>query len=166
MTYPEITFLSLGSNLGKRKASIQQALINLTDKGIQVESVSSFYETEPVGDSGHPAYVNIVCRARTALTSREILENCQKIERDLGRKNKGDRQPRSIDIDILFHGDRQVSTSRLTIPHPELGNRNFVLIPLKEICPDFINPVTGKHIDDMIRLCRDSSWVHRLSTTF
>ena len=162
MNYPEIIFLSLGSNLGERKKNILAALDRLSGKGINLKTVSSFYETESVGDISHPAYINIVCRATTSLSPYALLDQCQEVERNLGRKRKGDRSPRCIDIDILFYGEKQISTSCLTAPHPELHKRNFVLVPLKEICPEFINPVTGEHIDEMIEKCTDKSWVSQL----
>ena len=161
MTKSSTVFLSLGSNLGRRREIIGKALEMLSARGVGISSISSFYETEPVGDAGLPLFINIVCRAATCLNPLELLETCQEVEWNLGRLSKGDQAPRPIDIDILFFNDRKIETLRLTVPHRDLHKRNFVLLPLKEISPDFVNPVTGEHIDEMIEKCEDRSWVIR-----
>jgi len=155
-------FLSLGSNLGKRKKNILQALDLLSQHEVSIDTVSPFFETEPVGDSAHPLFLNIVCRASTQLPPYRLLEACQEVEWNLGRNRKGDHSPRCIDIDILFYSDLVLSSSLLKIPHPELGRRNFVLLPLREMDQDFVNPITGEKIDEMIERCEDESWVRIL----
>ena len=152
-------FLSLGSNLGDRKTNIQSALRRLEDSGVRPVSISSFYETEPVGDLNQPEFINIVCSVNTSLSPFELLDLCQEIERISGRKNKGDSSPRCLDIDILLYGNRSISSPGLTVPHPRMYRRNFVLIPLREIQPEFVNPGTGQGIDQLIKENGDPSWV-------
>lgn len=154
-------FLSLGSNLGDREKNIRSALEKLEEGGVAMLSVSSFYETEPVGNRDHPPFINIVCKVETSLSPFDLLNLCQEIERSSGRRNKGDGSPRVIDIDILIHGESRIFTPRLTLPHPGIYRRNFVLIPLREIEPGFINPETGQGIDQLIRESGDCSWVKK-----
>lgn len=152
-------FLSLGSNLGDRKKNIQSALKRLGSSGVKAVSVSSFYETEPVGGREQPAYINIVCVVETTLSPFELLDLCLKIEKISGRTSKSDSAPRCIDIDLLLHGNARISSRRLTVPHPRMYRRNFVLIPLREIRPQFMSPKTGQGIDQLIKKCGDRSWV-------
>ena len=152
-------FLSLGSNMGDRKKNISSALRNLEEAGVSMLSVSSFYETEPLGNRDQPPFINIVCKAETSLSPFDLLELCQKIEIISGRTKKGDGSPRVIDIDILQQENTSISSERLTLPHPAMYRRNFVLIPLREIEPGFINPETGQGIDQLIRESGDTSWV-------
>lgn len=155
--------LSLGSNLGDRKKHIKSALKKLEASGLKILSVSSYYETEPVGKPGQPPFINIVCRAETSHSPFVLLDICQEIETVSGRMNKGDGSPRTIDIDILMHGKAKISTQRLTLPHPGMYLRNFVLIPLREIHPEFVDPDTGQGIDQLILESEDHSWVKRSS---
>ena len=151
--------LSLGSNLGDRKANIHSALRKLGDSGVNLVSISSFYETEPVGDLDQPEFMNIVCAANTSIPPFKLLDLCQEIEKISGREKKGDSSPRCLDIDILLYGNRIIYSPRLTLPHPRMYRRNFVLIPLREIQPEFVNPVTGLGIDQLIKESGDKSWV-------
>ena len=162
MNYTDV-FLSLGSNLGNRKQNISAALEQLEDSGVNLVSVSSYYETEPVGDRDQPAYINITCRVETKLSPFELLDLCQKTEKISGRTSKGDSASRCLDIDILLHGSTSISSRRLTIPHPRMFRRNFVLVPLKEIHPGFVNPETGQGIDQLVEESGDKSWVKKTS---
>jgi len=151
--------LSLGSNLGPRAENIREALRKLEESGVRIISVSSLYETEPVGAPGQPDYINAVCRAETELPPLSLLELCQAIERGAGRTRKGDGSPRCIDIDILVHGEAEMDGPGLTLPHPGMYRRRFVLVPLREILPGFRQPGSGKDIDRLIEECGDPSWV-------
>lgn len=151
--------LSLGSNLGDRKDNINSALGLLEMSGAGMSSVSSFYETEPVGNRDQPDYLNIACIAETGLSPFYLLDLCLLIEKKGGRSVKGEMSPRRIDIDILQFGEIEVRSSRLTLPHPEMHRRRFVLIPLQEIMPDFTHPISGKHIRLLLEECGDRSWV-------
>ena len=141
-----IAYLSLGSNLGEREANLRQALALLSPEATPAD-VSSIYETEPVGHKEQPLFLNMVCRICTNLPPEELLCLAKDIEAKMGRaSSKQINSPRPIDIDILFYNDKIVETQNMTIPHPRLQDRAFVLIPLTEIAPDFIHPKLGKSI--------------------
>lgn len=159
MSQPTTTFLSLGSNLGEKIHNLQSALENLKSGGLAIDAVSSFYATEPVGARDQPEYINLACSGTTSLSPFELLDLCQRIERQTGRTNKGDHSPRLIDIDILYFGLIQVESKRLSIPHPRMLQRRFVLVPLKEIAPRLIDPSNHKSIDQLIFECADNSRV-------
>jgi len=141
-----IAYLCLGSNLGEREANLRQALTLLSLK-VTLDEVSSIYETEPVGYKQQPLFLNLVCRITTNLPPEELLHLAKDIETRMGRVPSGQmNSPRPIDIDILFYDNKNMETQDLTIPHPRLKNRAFVLIPLAEIAPDLIYPKLGKSI--------------------
>lgn len=140
-----IAYLGLGSNLGEREENLCQALALLSAK-VNVEEVSSVYETNPVSYQEQPLFLNMVCRIATDLPPNELLHLAKDIETRMGRIPSFPNAPRIIDIDILFYEDRIMSTQHLTIPHPRLQVRAFVLLPLAEIAPDLIHPELGKSI--------------------
>ncbi len=157
-----LAYLSLGSNLGERRTHLSRALSRLAQDENQIGSCSSLYETEPVDLVAQPAFLNLVCSLQTPFGPEELLRHCQAIETDLGRRRSTPKGPRVIDIDLLFFADRLVSTPALTIPHPSLQNRRFVLEPLAEIAPNFRDPRTGDSIRMLLERCPDRSWVHRV----
>jgi 2-amino-4-hydroxy-6-hydroxymethyldihydropteridine diphosphokinase len=130
-------YLSLGSNVGDRKANLRRAVDALAGHRVEVEAVSSIYETEPVGEVlDQPEFLNAAARVRTGLEPVQLLDVCKAIEAEEGRMFGGPRHaPRTIDIDLLLLGELELSTVRLTIPHPELTARRFVLVPLLELDP-------------------------------
>ena len=132
-----IGYLGLGSNVGDREAQLTRALEELSARGVVVEATSSLYETEPVGEIlDQPDFLNAAARVRTALTPEDLLDLCKAIEAEHGRELGGPRHgPRPIDIDLLLLGDIEMSTERLTLPHPEVTSRRFVLEPLLELDP-------------------------------
>lgn len=134
-------FLSLGSNLGDRLNNLKEA-VNIIGRyaGVSVERVSSVYETGPVGEVEQDNFYNVVVEIRTGLTARGLLELAQIVERALKRERKIRWGPRIIDVDILLYGDVFVSEQDLVVPHPEMKNRAFVLIPLIEIAPEIKLP--------------------------
>lgn len=134
-------YLSLGSNLGDRERKLQGALVALASIA-RVRTVSSIFETEPVGEKDQPAFLNLAAAVETDLRPTALLGAIKRIERDLGRTRTFRWGPRAIDIDILLYGDLQIETPSLSIPHRELANRAFVLVPLAEIAPDAIDPVS------------------------
>ena len=132
----EKLYLSLGSNLGDRAENLNRAIALIGERVGEVQRVSSFIETEPWGfESKHP-FLNAACLVLTTLSPEECLKATQQIERELGRKRKsrnGVYHDRPIDIDLLMYGDLALSTPRLTLPHPRMKERDFVMIPLREI---------------------------------
>lgn len=154
-------FLSLGSNLGKKKENLKQALLLLQKSGVLVVKKSSFYETGPSGVKNQPFFLNICVQAKTDLQPDELLQVCKKIEKRLGRKKRQKWGPREIDIDILFYGRRIITEKDLQIPHPRLPERKFVLVPLVEIAPNLIHPVLEKSVKQLLRKCRDKGIVRK-----
>ncbi len=135
-------YLGLGSNLGDRESHLRRAIEDLRGHGVTVESVSSLYETEPVGEIlDQPDFLNAAIRIRTSLAPEELLDLCKAIEAEHGRAFGGPRHgPRPIDIDLLLLGDLELHTERLQLPHPEMSSRRFVLAPLLELDADLALP--------------------------
>ncbi|MCX5655501.1 MAG: 2-amino-4-hydroxy-6-hydroxymethyldihydropteridine diphosphokinase, partial [Planctomycetota bacterium] len=131
-------YLGLGANLGDRRAGLEAALAALrSHPRIRVQAVSSFIDTDPVGGPpGQPVYLNVAARIETDLAPEELLAECKRIERALGRREGPRWGPRPVDLDILLYGDRIVDEPDLIIPHIGLRERRFVLAPLAEIAPD------------------------------
>ena len=142
-------YLALGSNLGDRMSNLASAVERLSRK-ITIKKISSVYETEPVYYEEQPLYLNAALCAVTELDPFELLRFVKSIESDLGRKPSFRNAPRLIDIDILFYGDQVIETSELTIPHPRLAERAFVLVPLAEIAPRLVHPVLQKRVSELL----------------
>jgi 2-amino-4-hydroxy-6-hydroxymethyldihydropteridine diphosphokinase len=130
-------YLGLGSNVGDRAAHLRAAIAMLGERGVEVEAVSSAYETEPVGEVLDQAdFLNAAIRIRTELEPEELLDLCKAIEAERGRALDAPRHsPRPLDVDLLLLGDLELTTARLTLPHPEVTSRRFVLAPLLELDP-------------------------------
>lgn len=135
-------YLGLGSNVGDRAAHLRAAIAMLGERGVEVEAVSSAYVTEPVGEVlDQPDFLNAAIRIRTELQPEELLDVCKAIEAERGRDFGSPRHsPRPLDVDLLLLGDLELSTDRLTLPHPEVTSRRFVLAPLLELDPDLALP--------------------------
>lgn len=128
-------YLALGSNMGDRKRNIDLALIELEGIGVKIEKISSLIETDPAGGPPQGKYLNAVLRAATGLSPEALLLKIKIIEQKLGRTPTVRNGPRPIDIDILLYDDIALSTPELTIPHPRMRERDFVMNPLSEIAP-------------------------------
>lgn len=134
-------YIGLGSNVGDRLQFLQRAVQHLGETiGVQVSDVSTVYETEPVGPAAQAWFLNAVVAVDTSLSPVTLLQQTQAIERALGRETTYHWGPRTIDLDILLYGDTQVNTATLTIPHAELCQRAFVMIPLLELVPGLVLP--------------------------
>ncbi len=148
-----ICYLGLGSNLGNRKEYILKALTELSLK-VKIIKNSEIIETIPYGNVNQPDFLNCVSKIETELNPVKLLEICTEIEIKLGRKRSQKWASRTIDIDILFYGNETFQSDELTIPHPEIQKRKFILKSLKEICPDFVHPVLNKKISQIILECK------------
>jgi 2-amino-4-hydroxy-6-hydroxymethyldihydropteridine diphosphokinase len=154
------TYLSLGSNLGNRKFYIEKAEKLIASEIGKIKEKSSLYETEPWGFHHPGNFYNRVVQIETELTPDELLLQCFLVERQLGRvRQKSKYEARTIDIDILFYGNEVINIEGLTIPHPYLHLRRFVLVPLCEIAADLIHPVLHKTMRLILEECRDSGKV-------
>lgn len=143
-----IVYLALGTNLGDRALNLQKAIASLAPN-VQTLSQSSIYETEPWGYSDQPYFLNQVIKCSTSLEPAALLAFLKEIEAQMGRQETFRFGPRLIDLDILFYDDLILDTPTLTIPHPRIIERAFVLIPLSEIAPDLIHPVKNKSIGEL-----------------
>jgi 2-amino-4-hydroxy-6-hydroxymethyldihydropteridine diphosphokinase len=153
-------YLGLGSNLGNRQENLDTALEFLSQR-MQIRKVSSVYETEPVGNTKQPRFLNLACQVNTRLTPEEILTLAKGIEFKMGRKPGKRNAPRLIDIDILLYGDRIIKTRKLKIPHPKLTERAFVLVPLAEIAPDAVHPGNGKTARELLKEVTETQGVFK-----
>ena len=154
-------FLSLGSNIGDRESNIAQAIsaIEIT-QGIDNVSSASFYHTEPLYNKDQGFFINTVIGLDTILKPFELLDLIKNIEIMLGRKKRRKKNmPRTIDIDILVHGESIIETEELIIPHPNLIHRKFVLIPFDEIAPDYKIPLMKLTVHELLVNCTDESFV-------
>ncbi len=144
-------YIGLGSNLGNRKENIQKA-VGMLEKspGIRVVKLSPFYETEPVGDVPQGKFINAVAEVYTALFPPGLLAVCRNIENALGRVRTVKWGPRTIDLDVLLYGEDIIQTAELTVPHPLMHEREFVLRPLSDIAPDAYHPVLKKTVQEIL----------------
>jgi 2-amino-4-hydroxy-6-hydroxymethyldihydropteridine diphosphokinase len=135
-------YLGLGSNVGNRESHLRAAVELLGERGVKVEAVSSVYETEPVGEVlDQDDFLNAAIRIRTDLEPEALLDLCKEIEVERGRALDAPRHsPRPLDVDLLLLGDLELTTKRLTLPHPEVASRRFVLAPLLELDPGLMLP--------------------------
>jgi 2-amino-4-hydroxy-6-hydroxymethyldihydropteridine diphosphokinase len=154
-------FLGLGSNVGDREGSIERALGLLETRGFLITARSSLYLTEPVGGPPQDWFVNLVARGETALSPDALLEAALVVEAALGRVRDVRYGPRRIDIDLLLYGSLVLDTPQLTLPHPHLHERLFVLVPLAEIEPGVRHPLLGLTAAELRARCTDASRVLR-----
>jgi 2-amino-4-hydroxy-6-hydroxymethyldihydropteridine diphosphokinase len=142
-------YLSLGTNMGQRRRNLERALDGLGEV-VAITAVSPIYQTPPWGLTDQPDFLNLCLAATTDLTPRQLLHFNQQLEKRIGRTKEVRWGPRLIDIDILFYDDIISCSEELTIPHPQIAQRAFVLVPLADIAPDLVHPETGQTVTEMV----------------
>lgn len=156
--------LSLGSNLGDRESALRDALHALAQvDAIKVTAHSHCYETEPIGIKDQPPFLNMAVEIETALAPLELLKTVKAIEQQLGRKKTIHWGPREIDIDIILWDQEVFSSERLTLPHKEFRDRAFVLVPMAEIAPDAVDPITGETIATLAKRPEVEGWIKKIN---
>jgi 2-amino-4-hydroxy-6-hydroxymethyldihydropteridine diphosphokinase len=148
-------FLLLGTNDGNRRENLRGAIFLIAEKIGYILQASSVYQTAPWGQIDQPDFYNQVVRVASSLEPESLLSLVLSIEKELGRTRAEKWGPRVIDIDILFYGHLVIDTGSLTIPHPEIQNRRFTLVPMNEIAPDFIHPRLNREIGQLLKICQD-----------
>ena len=156
-------YVGLGSNLGDRAGYLLLAVRGMLDAGLDVIRLSSIYETEPVEYEQQPAFLNMVAELRGATlpSPEQALARLLRIEYSLGRTRDVRMGPRTIDLDLLIFKDQLIETEFLTVPHPRLAARRFVLVPLNELVPNLVHPVLGEPISELLSHTKDRSEVIR-----
>lgn len=155
-------YIGLGSDLGDRAGNLMLAVRGLIEASLVITKLSSIYETEPVAMDDAPPFLNMVAEVRAEnISPTQMMARMLRIEYLLGRKDKSLNLPRTIDLDLLFYGDTKSDTPFLTLPHPRAHVRNFVLVPMKEIAPNFIHPLLKKTVTNMCADSPDTSKVSR-----
>lgn len=144
-----IAYIALGSNLGDKEKNLRRALLLLTQQGVEVVRVSSFLSTEPYGVTDQPQFLNAVACVRTSLAPLALLDVLLATELAMGRVRLRHWGERNIDLDLLLYEDVVLDTKRLRLPHPDMQNRDFVLLPLAEIAPELKHPTLQKTIYEL-----------------
>jgi len=156
-------YIALGSNLGSREDYLRSAVRGLVDRHVDVTRIASLYSTSPREVLDQPWFLNTVIEGDTNLAPDELLSACLEIEKANHRVRDAAsiKGPRTLDIDIIFYGNEIIRTPALTVPHPSFSVRRFVLVPLAEITPDFVDPRSGRTITDLLESCPDQGEVLR-----
>ncbi len=157
-------YLSIGGNLGDRLQNIKDAISEISDKIAIPDEVSSIYLSEPWGFEHAKYFTNAVIKLETDINPKGILSIILDIEANLKRtRTNSGYQGRTMDIDILYYGDLCIKTTELEVPHPRINNRPFVLLPIKDIEPDFIDPISKTNINQMIKSCTDKGKIKKIA---
>ncbi|PKB64891.1 MAG: 2-amino-4-hydroxy-6-hydroxymethyldihydropteridine diphosphokinase [SAR202 cluster bacterium Io17-Chloro-G3] len=154
----QTVYLGLGSNMGERVENISYAL-RLLSESVQLDCVSSMYETEPLEYREQDPFLNLVCKAKTKLSPKRLLLRAKSVEENVGRVPTFRYGPRVLDIDVLLFGEEIIDTAELTVPHPRMTERAFVLVPLLEIAPDLVHPSQRLKFKDFLEIINDISGV-------
>jgi 2-amino-4-hydroxy-6-hydroxymethyldihydropteridine diphosphokinase len=155
-------FIGLGSNLGDRAKYLHRALSEMADlHQTAVVKFSSVYETEPIGVKEQPKFLNMVVEVDSTLRPDELVRELKEIEHRIGRTYSEHWGPREIDLDLLYYGGEMLNETALQVPHPEISNRRFVLVPLKEIASEFQDPLRHLSVQELLQRCSDPSAVRK-----
>ena len=154
-------YLLIGGNIGDRLANLKEAISLLNEDAGSIEQVSSIYETAPWGNTQQDTFLNQALVLSTSHDAAELLNILLAIEVKMGRIRSIPLGPRIMDIDIIYFNNEIIETNQLTIPHPQLHKRNFVLIPLVEIAPNYLHPILNKSNSTLLTQCKDESLVHK-----
>ncbi len=155
-------YIGVGSNLGDRAGNLLLAIRGLMEASFMVTKLSGIYETEPVEIESETNFLNMVAELKCeSITPSQMMARMLRIEYLLGRKDKSLKKPRTIDLDLLFYNHEQTESEFLTLPHPRLHLRNFVLVPMCEIAPTFVHPILQKDIKTLLSESSDTSGVTR-----
>jgi 2-amino-4-hydroxy-6-hydroxymethyldihydropteridine diphosphokinase len=157
----EHAYVCLGSNLGDRAGNLLLAVRGLLDSGLEVRRLSKIYETQPIGDVQQSKFLNMVAelRGEHLPPPESLMARLLRIEYSLGRTRDVPKGPRSIDLDLLFYRKEKRDTQFLTLPHPRLHQRRFVLVPLAELCPRLVHPALDETIEELLTNTSDNSQV-------
>lgn len=159
----EFVLLSLGSNLGDRKQYLDHACELLESKKILTNiERSSFYETEPFGVKEQGSFINIAVKGYTSLPMPALLDECKKIEKQLGRQKRDHWHEREIDIDIIFYGEKVYKDESIIVPHAMMEKRRFVLVPAAEISANVVHPIANKNVKQLLEECKDECEVYKI----
>lgn len=149
-------WIALGTNQGERKQYLDKALSLIKARIGSIQKKSTVYETEPWGVIDQPWFLNQVVVINTSLDPHEILKQLKDIEEACGRQEREKWHEREIDLDILFYGDQRLNENSLKIPHPEIPNRRFTLVPMLDVDPDKVHPVNGSSVKNLLIECEDN----------
>lgn len=156
-------YLGIGGNLGDRLNNIKTVINKITEKIATPQNISPIYLSEPWGFSHAKYFTNAVIKLETDISPTKLLDIILDIESELKRiRTKTGYEGRTMDIDILYIGNKKINLTNLKVPHPKIKDRLFVLLPLKDVNPDFVDPITNKNIDKMISDCNDKSKIKKI----
>jgi len=164
MQYMNKVFLLIGGNMGDRLQNLHQAITLISASAGPVIQQSAVYETAAWGKTDQATFLNQALLLTTSLTAQELLTTLLLVEEEMGRRRMEKNGPRVIDIDIIFYNDVVMDEPNLTIPHPQLQNRRFVLVPLNEIAPALVHPIFHKTIEELLEECKDDLAVKKLTS--